>query len=107
MTVELDPAKVQELLDPLWRKNRPAVLQRLARVRVAVASGSAAEPAVADDLHALVGALGTYGWTAESDAVERLENEIGTPTADRDELLRRLDELIATVRATTSPRIVR
>ncbi|HWB67381.1 MAG TPA: response regulator [Mycobacteriales bacterium] len=90
---DVDADEMRRLLDPLWRKNRAAVLGRLARVRAAVDAGGVLDDDAAEDLHALVGTLGTYGWSHASQLVQQISRTIDGPTAERSVVLRQLDEL--------------
>ena len=95
---DMDANEVREMLAPLWEKNRSQVLRRLAHVRGAL--GGAAEPdqSVRDDLHALVGTLGTYGWPEGSDLAETILDTLsGRIDLSRGELVQRLDALTATL----------
>jgi HPt (histidine-containing phosphotransfer) domain-containing protein len=94
--VEMDANQERALLAPLWAKNRHHVLERLAHVRAVLATPEGcADTAVRDDLHALVGTLGTYGFPQGS-ALARtiLQALVRDGCRDREALLRRLDELI-------------
>lgn len=56
----MGPDPLAVALDRLWRKNRPELLARAARVEAALIDG-VADPIAAEDAHVLAGALGTYG----------------------------------------------
>lgn len=94
-----DDAAMEELLAPIRERNRGKLLSRLANVRAAILSGPAATTeALRADLHALVGALGTYGWPAGSDLLRRIHASVaeGRPA---DGFVAELDELIREVSA--------
>lgn len=85
------------LLGPLRERNRGRLVERLHRVRAAIVP----EPALLSDqiradLHALIGALGTYGWPAGSELLARIQTTVtaGRPASG---LLTELDEVIADV----------
>lgn len=69
---------MEELLAPIRERNRGRLLARLANVRAAIVSGpDATTDEVRADLHALVGALGTYGWTDGSELMRRVHVALG------------------------------
>jgi hypothetical protein len=95
---EMDADQLRALLAPLWDKNRAQVLKRLAHVRGALGGADEPDQAVRDDLHALVGTLGTYGWPEGSDLAETILDTLsGRTSLTRGELVQRLDALTATL----------
>jgi Hpt domain len=95
---EMDADQLRELLAPLWEKNRGQVLRRLAHVRGALAGADEPDQSVRDDLHALVGTLGTYGWPEGSDLAETILDALsGRNPLTRGELVQRLDSLTTTL----------
>jgi hypothetical protein len=67
-------------MEAAWRRNRPKLLERLDRVRSAVATppdaASDAMHQLRADLHALIGALGTYGFDQGSRLLARLQSDV-------------------------------
>ncbi|HVY09178.1 MAG TPA: Hpt domain-containing protein [Mycobacteriales bacterium] len=95
---ELNSEQVRALLAPLWEKNRGHVLRRLANVRRALDASADPDQSVRDDLHALAGTLGTYGWPEGSELAETILDALsGRNDLTRGELVRRLDALTATL----------
>jgi hypothetical protein len=95
---EMDADGVRALLAPLWEKNRSQVLRRLEHVRGALDASTEPDQSVRDDLHALVGTLGTYGWPEGSDLAETILDTLsGRTSLTRGELVQRLDALTATL----------
>jgi hypothetical protein len=98
---EIDAKQVDALLAPLWRKNRRVVLERLARVHDALAGATPVDGSVRDDLHALAGTLGTYGWPDGSELAETILDSLSGRTDLRREeltdLLERLDTFTRTL----------
>jgi hypothetical protein len=96
-----DEAAIRDLLAPIRERNRGKLLARLDRVRAAalVPGPVPDSPELRDDLHALIGALGTYGWPAGSELVARVQKRLndGAPATD---LAADLAALIAEVSAT-------
>jgi hypothetical protein len=89
-----DDAAMEELLAPIRERNRGKLLARLAHVRAAIEIGPAATTDdLRADLHALVGALGTYGWTEGSALLRRIHTAVaeGRPA---DEFIPALDALV-------------
>ncbi len=88
---------MEQLLGPIRERNRGKLLARLGHVREAVVAGDT-EPSeeLRADLHALIGALGTYGWPAGSALLRRVQLAVqeGGSAAG---LVPELDELIAEV----------
>jgi hypothetical protein len=86
--VMVDEAAMEELLAPIRERNREKLLLRLGRVRAAIAGGRETRATPTDelraDLHALVGALGTYGWAAGSDLLRNIQAAVaeGRPAAE-------------------------
>jgi hypothetical protein len=95
---EMDADQLRALLAPLWEKNRGQVLKRLAHVRGALGAADDPDQSVREDLHALVGTLGTYGWPEGSDLAETILDTLsGRNSITRGELVQRLDALTATL----------
>jgi len=96
---EMDVDQVRAMLVPLWAKNRDHILERLAHVRIALLADTEPSDDQRSDLHALVGTLGTYGWPAGSALMADIHRHLTSSdtTADRDSLIRQLDELTTTL----------
>lgn len=95
-----DDAAMEELLAPIRERNRGKLLARLDHVRAAIdvdVPARDASPELRGDLHALVGALGTYGWPAGSDLMTRVQAAVAAGRPARD-LVPDVDALIARVR---------
>jgi hypothetical protein len=86
------------LLGPLRERNRGRLVERLNRVRAAISNEHRVplSDQVRADLHALIGALGTYGWPAGSELVARIQTMVTAGRPAR-ELVPELDEVIASV----------
>jgi hypothetical protein len=101
---------VQLLLRSIWERNQERVLGRVERVRAAVEATDPRRPVLAlthelqADLHALMGALGTFGWPEGSALVEGIYSCCVAAQAleRRDLMLARLSELDRDLRATPS-----
>jgi HPt (histidine-containing phosphotransfer) domain-containing protein len=67
-----------ELLGPLRERNRGKLRQRLVRVRAAITDDHDRAPTqeLRADLHALIGALGTYGWPHGSELLAQIQTEV-------------------------------
>lgn len=77
-TIEVmsDEAAMEELLAPVRERNRGKLLARLEHVCAAIdvdTDSLAATPELRNDLHALIGALGTYGWPEGSDLMTEVQ----------------------------------
>ena len=89
-----DESDLRALLAPIRERNRARLLERLGHVRDAIAAApSALSQDLRNDLHALVGALGTYGWPAGSALLTRIQDRLTCGDA-ADEYLEPLDSLI-------------
>jgi hypothetical protein len=91
---------LSDLLRPVRERNRGKLLERLARVRAAIAADAGPRlPAeeLRADLHALVGALGTYGWPHGSQLLTEIQ-AVATAGGSAAEFLPALDRLVAEVR---------
>jgi hypothetical protein len=92
-----EDAAMEELLAPIRERNRGKLLRRLANVRSAIVTGPAATTeTIRADLHALVGALGTYGWTDGSDLLRRIHSTVAAGRR-ADEFVPELDALVREV----------
>lgn len=94
-----DEDAVRRIVARTWERNRPRVLARLARVREALddCPGGHDLPSELDaDLHALVGALGTYGWLEASDVLFQVRASLADASGDaavRADLVERLQQV--------------
>lgn len=88
-----DPA-LDEVLREIFDRNRVKLLDRLRRVRAAM-TGEAATGTeeLRRDVHALVGALGTYGWADGSELLAEVQKTLDAE-GDAVVLLGPLDRLI-------------
>ena len=90
-----DESDLRALLAPIRERNRARLLERLGHVRDAIAAAmpTGPTPDLRNDLHALIGALGTYGWPAGSTLITRIQERL-SGGAPADEYLDSLDSLI-------------
>lgn len=74
-----EDAAMQDLLGPIRERNRAKLLTRVIRVREAIL-GPQARLSMTDelrgDLHALIGALGTYGWATGSAIMSEVQTAL-------------------------------
>lgn len=98
-----DDRALEDLLAPVRERNRPRLLARLANVRQALVE----PPRLVDDdlradLHALIGALGTYGWADGSVLLADIQRAL-LARDPVDQLVAPLDALIHEVGGTPPP----
>jgi hypothetical protein len=104
VSTDLTPApadtELAGLLAVLWERNRDKLITRLTRVRDAIATRRCppADPDLRADLHALIGALGTYGFPSGSDLLTRVQSAVTGGGSAEDELPG-IDALLRELRA--------
>lgn len=74
-----EDAEMEDLLAPIRDRNRGKLLARLANVRAAIDAEVPPHEASSElrsDLHALIGALGTYGWPEGSHLMADIQSAV-------------------------------
>jgi HPt (histidine-containing phosphotransfer) domain-containing protein len=100
-----DAARTTEILRTVWNRSRENVLERVTTVDRALA---AAQAGMLDDAmreeargaaHMLAGSAGTFGFMRGTELARELERELSGPSAPSAEVLPRLCEQAAALRA--------
>lgn len=94
---------LEDLMAPVRERNRPRLLARLAKVREALVD----PPRLVDDdlradLHALIGALGTFGWADGSVLIADIQRSL-LAHEPVEQLVAPLDALLREVGGTPPP----